>query len=86
MRLRHMLTLNKQTQPPPWTFLATYCLAKDLYNLSSDYNYLKNNNRIKAFNPKRPFYYYDLVDYIKIQNNTIINKKPINKTIYQNTS
>ena len=83
MKVKHMLSLKEQTQAPPWTFLATYWLATYLYNLSSDYNYFKSNNRIKAFNLKTPFCYYDLVDYIKNQNNTIIKGKPITKTIYQ---
>ena len=83
MKLKHMLTQKEQTQPPLLTFVDTYWLATYLYNLSSDYNYFKSNNRIKAFNLKTPFCYCDLVDYIKNQDNTIIKEKPITKTIYQ---
>ena len=53
--------------------------------LSSKSNYLKNNNRIKAFNPKTPFHYYDLLDYIKNQNNIYYpNKKTWSQTTYEN--
>ena len=49
--------------------------------------YLQNMkiNKIKSSNPKTPFYYFDLVDYIKKnQNTTITKEKPQSKTIYQN--
>ena len=58
MRIRHILTLKEQQQTSTWTYLATYWLAKDLYNLSPKYTYLKNNNNVKALNPKIRFYYY----------------------------
>ena len=62
MRIKHMCTLKEQQKPSSWTYLDTYWLAKDLYNLSLSYNYL--NNKIKASNPKTPCY-YDLIDSIK---------------------
>ena len=52
MRPRHMLTLKEQQKPLSWTYLVTYWLAKDIYHLSPECNYLKNNNIVKAFNPK----------------------------------
>ena len=42
-------------------------------------------NKIKSSNPKTPFYYFNLVDYIlKNQNTTITKENPQSKTIYQN--
>ena len=56
----------------------------ELYKVSPEYDYLKIN-KIKSSNPKSPFYYFDLVDHIKKnQNTTIPKEKPQHKTIYQN--
>ena len=56
----------------------------DLYKISPEYDYLKVKE-IKSSNLKTPFYYFDLVDYIKKnQNTTITKEKPQSKTIYQN--
>ena len=43
-----------------------------------------NNNRTKTINGKKPFYYKDIIDYIKSQNKKITQIKPETKTIYQN--
>ena len=43
-----------------------------------------NNNRIKTTNGKKPFYYKDIIDYIKNQNKNMPNIKPQTKIIYQN--
>ena len=43
-----------------------------------------NNNRTKTINGKKPFYYKDIIDYIKSQNKKITQLKPETKTIYQN--
>ena len=44
---------------------------------------MKNNNKVKASTPKIPFYYHDLLEYIKNQSNIIQIKIPETKTIYQ---
>ena len=43
-----------------------------------------NNNRTKTINGKKPFYYKDIIDYIKSQNKKITQTKPETKTIFQN--
>ena len=35
-------------------------------------------------NPKTPFYYHDLIYYIKVENKTILTEKPKTKKIYLN--
>ena len=56
----------------------------DLYKVSPEYDYLKIN-KIKSSNPENLFYYFDLVHYLKKnQNTTITKEKPQSKTIYQN--
>ena len=64
-------------------YLATYWLAKDIHNYGQNYSYLKNNNRSKTINQKNPFYYQDLIIYIKTQNPRIPNLKNETKTIYK---
>ena len=43
-----------------------------------------NNNRTKTLTGNNPFYYKDIVNYIKNQNKSISKIKPQTKTIYQN--
>ena len=51
-------------------------------------NFLMNNNRTKTINGKKPFYYKDIIDYIKTQNKKITQIKPETKTtkIYYNNT
>lgn len=65
-------------------YLATYWLAKDIYNYSKDFHYLKNNNRTKTTNKDAPFCHKDLVQYIKEQNPNLIKLKNLAKIIYKN--
>ena len=53
--------IKRSPKFPPWTYLATYWLAKDIDKFGKEYNYLKNNNRIKAINQETPFYCNDLI-------------------------
>ena len=64
-------------------YLATYWLAKDIHNYGQNCSYLKNNNRSKTINQKNPFYYQDLIIYIKTQNPRIPNLKNETKIIYK---
>ena len=41
------------------------------------------NNRTKRLSSKNPFYYQDIINYIKNQNNDITKTKIETKTIYQ---
>lgn len=84
MRLKHLLNLKQKQEQPPWMHLATYWLAKDIYNYSKDFHYLKNNNRTKTTNMNARFYYKDLVQYIKDQNPNITKLKNETKIIYKN--
>ena len=65
MRLKHTLNLKYKENPPPWTYLVTYWLAKDINKFGKDFKYLKSNNRIKTIYQETPFYYNDLIQYIK---------------------
>ena len=71
-------------------YIATYWLAKDIYNYSKEYNYLKNNNRVKTANQEAPFYDRDLIHYVKTQNPNITKfqneAKPIHKSILPRTN
>ena len=42
-----------------------------------------NNSRNKTLNKKKPFYYNDIINYIKDQNQSITKIKPETKQIYQ---
>ena len=85
MRLKHLLNLKQQQEKQPsWMYLATYWLAKDIYNYSKEFHYLRNNNRAKTTNKEAPFYYKDLVQYIKYQNTNITKLKNETKIIYKN--
>ena len=61
MGLKHLLNLKQQEKQPPWMYSATYWLAKDIYNYSKEFHYLRNNNRAKTTNKGAPFYYKELV-------------------------
>ena len=78
------MKLKIQKKIPPWTYLATYWLAKDIYKFGKEYNYLKNNNRAKTTNQKTLFYYYDLICYIKTQNPNLPKIKANTKLLYTN--
>ena len=65
MPLKHILNLKYKENPPPWTFLVTYWLAKDINKFGKGFKYLKSNNRIKTIYQETPFYYNDLIQYIK---------------------
>ena len=84
MRIKHLLTLNQKENPPSWKNLATYWLSIDIQNYSKEYKFLMNNNRIKSVTRNKPFYYKDIVNYIKNQNKNISKIKPQTKIIYQN--
>lgn len=45
MKIKHLLNSKQKEKQPPWTYLATYWLAKDIYKFGKDYTYLKSNNR-----------------------------------------
>ena len=72
MILKHLLNL-KQEEQPPWMYLATHWLGKDIYDYSKEFHYLRNNNIAKTTNKEAPFYYKDLVQYIKYQNTNKYN-------------
>ena len=84
MSLKHLLNLKQQEKQPSWMHLTTYWLAKDIYNYSKEFHYLKNNNRAKTTKKEAPFYYKDLVQYIKYQNTNITKLKNETKIIYKN--
>ena len=84
MRLKHLLNLKQHPKQPPWMYLATYWLAKDIYNYSKEFHNLRNNNRAKTTNKESPFYYKDLVQYIKYRNTNITKLKNETKIIYKN--
>ena len=82
MRIKHLLNLKYHKNPPIWTYLATYWLAKDLIKYGKEYHYLKSNNRIKTFKKDIPFYYNDLIEYINTQNPNIIKTITTTKIIH----
>ena len=63
--------------------IAIYWLGKDIYNYNKEFNHLKSNDSTKT-NKMYPFYYRDLVCYIKIQNPNIPNLQNKTKIIYEN--
>ena len=83
MRIKHLLTLKQKEHKPTWMQIATYWLAKEIYNYNKDYHHLQNNNILKAIKSV-PFYYRDLTYDIKTQNLQIPNVKNKTKTIYKN--
>ena len=42
-----------------------------------------DNNRIKSINNKKPYYYQDIINYIKYDNKDVKKIEPITKNIYQ---
>ena len=56
MRIKHLLTLRQKEHKPPWMQIATYWLAKEIYNYNKDCYHLKNNNILKTTKAV-PFYY-----------------------------
>ena len=64
--------------------LATYWLAIDIQNCTKEYKFLVDNNRTKILTGTKPFYYKDIVNYIKNQNKNISKIKPQTKIIYHN--
>ena len=82
MRIKHLLTLNQKENLPSWKNLATYWLAIDIQNYTKDYKFLMNNSRTKILTGNKPYYYKDIVNYIKNQNKNISKMKPQTKLIY----
>ena len=82
MRIKHLLTLKQSKNQPPWTYIAVYWLGKDIYNYNKEFHNLKKNNITKT-NKMPPFYYRDLVHYIKTQNRNIPNLQNKTKIIYK---
>ena len=62
--------------------IAIYWLAKDIYNYDNNYNHLKHNNIVKT-NKTTPFYYRELIYYIKTKNPKICLQTKT-KEIYNN--
>ena len=83
MRIKHLLSLKQNQKQPPWTYIATYWLVKDIYNYGQEYHYLKKNNRARTTHQKNPFYYRDLMHYIKTQNPNIPKIKNETKASYK---
>ena len=83
MSLKDLLNFKKSEKELPLMYLATYWLAKDIYNYSKDFQYLENNNRAKTTNKEAPFYYKNLIHYVKKQNSTTPTLKNETKTIYK---
>ena len=78
------MTLKQKENPPSWKNLATYWLTMVIYKYTKEFHFLMNNNGIKTTNGKKPFYYKDIIHYIKNQNKNMPNIKPETKIIYQN--
>ena len=78
-----MLTLKQKENPPPWKNLATYWTSTDIYNYSKEYRFLMDNKRTKTLQCTKPFYYQDIISYIKNYNKNITKTKIETKTIYQ---
>ena len=76
MRIKHLLTLKQKHKPPPWKNLAIYWLSIDIHNYSKDFQFLMDNNRIKSINNKKPYYYQDIINYIKYDNKDVKKKNP----------
>ena len=54
----------------------------DIHNYTKEYKFLMNNNRTKTLNGKKPFYYNDIINYIKNQNQNVPKTKPETKMIH----
>ena len=62
--------------------ISIYWLGKDIYNYHKDFHHLKRNNIIKTYKIP-PFYYRDLIYYIKTQNPSIPTLQNKTKIIYK---
>ena len=62
--------------------ISIYWLGKDIYNYHKDFHHLKRNNIIKTYKIP-PFYYRDLIYYIKTQNRSIPTLQNKTKIIYK---
>ena len=84
MRIKHILQLKQTQKIPPWKNLATYLLGIDIHNFSNEFRFLMDNNRTKTINGKKPYYYQDIIYYIKNENKDIKTlPNPTTKNIYQ---
>ena len=72
IRRKHLITLKQTKDQPLWMHIAIYWLGKDICNYNKEFYHLKGNNIIKT-NKMPPFYYRDLIHYIKTQNSNIPN-------------
>ena len=82
MRIKHLTSLKQTKNQTPWMHIANYWLGKDIYNYNKEFYHLKGNNIIKT-NKIAPFYYRDLIHYIKTQNSNIPNLQNKTKMIYK---
>ena len=71
MRIKHILKIKQNTNTLTWENIATYWLALDLHKISKSYQFLMSNNRVKTVNRNKPFYYNDIIYYIKNENTKI---------------
>ena len=83
MRIKHLLSLKQKRKPPPWKCLATYWLSIDIHKYSKEYQFLMSNNRSTTLATEKPFYYNDLIQYIKNYNYDITKTRNETKTIYK---
>ena len=79
-----MLQLKQSDNIPTWKNIAAYWLALDLHKISKNYHFLMSNNRGKTINDNKPFYYKDIIYYIKNENTKIQKiQNPTTKNIYK---
>ena len=83
MRIKHLITLKQTKNQQPWMHIAIYWLGKHIYNYNKEFHHIKGSNIIKT-NKMPPFYYRDLIHYIKTQNSNISNLQNKTKIIYKN--
>ena len=82
MRIKHLLQLKQKEKNPYWKNIATYWLAIDLFNFSQEYLFLMDNHRTKTISNIKPYYYKDIIYYIKNENEEIQRtKNPTTKNI-----
>ena len=83
-RIKHILQIQQKTNTPTWENIATYWLTLDLNKISKRYQFLMSNNRIKTINRNKPFYYNNIIYYIKNENTKIQKiQNPTTKNIYE---
>lgn len=63
--------------------LATYWLTMDIHKYSQEFHFLMKNNRTKSRNNRKPYYYKDIIYYIKNYNKNILKIETTTKNIYQ---